>query len=95
MLAARVAYHHSGMSYALRAGIVEPLAKNGHLRVVVATNRDLESAIEDGRFREDLYYRINVVHIPLPPLRARAGDILPLAQHFLSHFAARSSNSPR
>jgi two-component system response regulator HydG len=63
------------------------------VRVVVATNRDLESAIEDGRFREDLYYRINVVHIPLPPLRARAGDILPLAQHFLSHFAARASKS--
>jgi two-component system response regulator HydG len=63
------------------------------VRVVVATNRDLESAIEDGRFREDLYYRINVVHIPLPPLRARAGDILPLAQHFLSHFAARATKS--
>jgi DNA-binding NtrC family response regulator len=60
------------------------------VRVVVATNRDLESAIEEGRFREDLYYRINVVHIPLPPLRARAGDILPLAQHFLSHFALRT-----
>ena len=60
------------------------------VRVVVATNRDLESAIEEGRFREDLYYRINVVHIPLPALRARAGDILPLAQHFLSHFASRT-----
>ena len=63
------------------------------VRVVVATNRDLESAIEEGRFREDLYYRINVVHIPLPPLRARTGDILPLAQHFLSHFAARAGKS--
>lgn len=60
------------------------------VRVVVATNRDLESAVEEGRFREDLYYRINVVHIPLPPLRARAGDILPLAQHFLAHFATRA-----
>jgi two-component system response regulator HydG len=60
------------------------------VRVVVATNRDLESAIEEGRFRQDLYYRINVVHIPLPPLRARSGDILPLAQHFLSHFATRA-----
>jgi two-component system response regulator HydG len=63
------------------------------VRVVVATNRDLESAIEDGRFREDLYYRINVVHIPLPPLRARTGDILPLAQHFLSHFTVRAGKS--
>jgi two-component system response regulator HydG len=63
------------------------------VRVVAATNRDLESAIEEGRFREDLYYRINVVHIPLPPLRARVGDILPLAQHFLAHFAARGSKN--
>jgi two-component system response regulator HydG len=63
------------------------------VRVVVATNRDLESAIEEGRFREDLYYRINVVQIPLPPLRARLGDILPLAQHFLTHFAARAGKS--
>jgi len=63
------------------------------VRVVVATNRDLESAIEEGRFREDLYYRINVVHIPLPPLRARVGDILPLAQHFLSLFASRADKT--
>jgi two-component system response regulator HydG len=63
------------------------------VRVVAATNRDLESAIEEGRFREDLYYRINVVSIPLPPLRARPGDILRLAQHFLIHFAARAAKS--
>jgi transcriptional regulator with PAS, ATPase and Fis domain len=60
------------------------------VRVVASTNRDLESAIEEGRFRQDLYYRINVVNIPLPPLRARGGDILPLAQHFLLHFARRA-----
>jgi two-component system response regulator HydG len=63
------------------------------VRVVAATNRDLESAIEEGRFREDLYYRINVVHVPLPPLRARVGDILPLAQHFLSLLASRADKS--
>jgi two-component system response regulator HydG len=63
------------------------------VRVLAATNRDLELAIEEGRFRQDLYYRINVVHIPLPPLRARAGDVLPLAQHFLTHFAARSEKT--
>ena len=64
-----------------------------NVRLIVATNRDLESAIEEGRFREDLYYRINVVHIDLPPLRSRAGDVLPLAQHFLRHFAERSGKS--
>jgi two-component system, NtrC family, response regulator AtoC len=63
------------------------------VRLIVATNRDLESAIEDGRFREDLYYRINVVHIDLPPLRSRAGDVLPLAQHFLRQFASRADKS--
>jgi two-component system response regulator HydG len=63
------------------------------VRVISATNRDLESAIEEGRFRGDLYYRINVVHVPIPPLRARVGDVLPLAQHFLSLFAVRSGKS--
>ncbi|HEY6460802.1 MAG TPA: sigma-54 dependent transcriptional regulator [Polyangiaceae bacterium] len=63
------------------------------VRVVAATNRDLESAIEEGRFREDLFYRINVVHVALPPLRARTGDILPLATHFLEHFAARAGKA--
>jgi len=60
------------------------------VRLIAATNRDLESAIEEGHSREDLYYRINVVHIDLPPLRSRAGDILPLAQHFLRQFALRA-----
>ncbi len=59
-------------------------------RVVAATHKDLESAVEEGRFREDLYYRLNVLQIELPPLRARGGDVLLLAQHFLDHFAERS-----
>lgn len=59
-------------------------------RLVTATNRDLETEVEEKRFREDLYYRINVVHVPVPPLRARQGDILLLAQHFISRIAKRT-----
>jgi two-component system response regulator HydG len=58
------------------------------VRLLTATNRELEDMVEDKRFREDLYYRINVIHLPLPPLRARGGDVLLLAQHLLRHFAA-------
>jgi two-component system, NtrC family, response regulator AtoC len=58
------------------------------VRVIAATNRDLETAIEEHRFREDLYYRVNVVHVHVPPLRQRASDVLLLAQHFLQRFAA-------
>jgi two-component system response regulator HydG len=57
------------------------------VRLVVATNRDLETMVQQRELREDLYYRVNVVHIPLPPLRVRAGDVLLLAQHFVDHFA--------
>jgi two-component system response regulator HydG len=63
------------------------------VRIVAATNRDLESAIEERRFREDLYFRLNVIHVALPPLRSRAGDVLPLAQHFLETFANRAAKA--
>jgi two-component system response regulator HydG len=64
-------------------------------RVITSTNRDLETEVEDKRFREDLFYRINVVAIPVPSLRARAGDILLLAQHFLRQIAERTDKPVR
>ena len=64
-----------------------------NVRVIALTNRDLETAIEEGRFREDLFFRINVVSIELPPLRTRGTDILLLTQHFLQNFAARDGKS--
>jgi len=59
-------------------------------RVISATSRDLQSDVAEQRFREDLYYRINVIRIHMPPLRARGNDILLLADHFMRQFAAHS-----
>lgn len=64
-------------------------------RIVAATNRDLESLIQENRFREDLYYRLNVVHIEVPPLRSRGGDALILARVFLERLAKRHGKSFR
>ena len=63
------------------------------VRLVCATNRDLEAEIEKGRFRSDLYYRINVIRIDLPPLRARGDDVLLLAQRLVAELAARAGKS--
>src|SRR5262245_27801248 len=68
-----------------RVGGVRPIHVD--VRIVAATNRDLDGAVKDGRFREDLYHRLNVVAIMLPPLRARGEDIPALAHHFLQRFA--------
>ena len=65
--------------------------KKVDVRFVAATNKDLEREVREGRFREDLYYRLNVISITLPPLRERPEDIEPLALHFLRRFAGRMS----
>ena len=60
-----------------------------HIRLICATNMNLEQRVRDGLFREDLYYRINTVHLELPPLRERREDILPLAERFIDAFAEK------
>jgi len=62
-------------------------------RIIAATNRDLDREVDEKRFRQDLYYRVNVVQIPVPPLRAREDDVLMLAQHFLERGAARNGKA--
>src|SRR5690606_16274743 len=60
------------------------------VRVLAASNRDLKALVRDGSFREDLYYRLAVVRLDVPPLRARPSDIMPLAQRFLERAAAEN-----
>jgi DNA-binding NtrC family response regulator len=64
------------------------------VRVITATNKDLRKQVKDGKFREDLYYRLKVVAIDLPPLKERREDILPLAEHFLKKYTEENNKGP-
>src|SRR5262245_53803763 len=75
----------------IRLGGIRPIRVN--VRVIVATSRDLRREVAQGRFREDLFYRINVFDLRLPPLRERGDDILLLADHFV-HEVARANGRP-
>jgi two-component system response regulator HydG len=70
-------------------------AKRVDVRFIAATNKDLEREVDEGRFREDLYYRLNVISLQLPPLRERPEDIEPLAAHFLSQGLGKLGRSVR
>jgi two-component system response regulator HydG len=78
---------------ALEERRVRPVGANDEMgvdvRFVAATNRDLEEAVEQGRFRDDLFFRINVIHVQLPPLRSRGSDVLQLAQHFARLYSSQ------
>jgi DNA-binding NtrC family response regulator len=81
----------------LQDGEIRPLGSTSSrkvdARIISATNQDLEEEIEKGRFRDDLFYRLNVISILLPPLRERRDDIPILAQHFLKQYAAQNGKS--
>lgn len=64
-------------------------------RIVAATNKDLKKALDEGAFRQDLYYRLNVINIVLPPLKDRTEDILPLVEHFIGVYGREFNKSPK
>ena len=83
----------------LQEGEIERLGGSAAIkvdcRVVAATNRDLSAQVKEGRFREDLFYRLNVIQVPLPPLRDRLEDVPLLADHFVARYAAKNEKPVR
>ena len=65
----------------------ENITRQAEIRVIAATNRDLKKRMAEGAFREDLYFRLNVIAVEVPPLRNRPGDLTRFAEHYLKHFA--------
>jgi DNA-binding NtrC family response regulator len=82
----------------LQEGEIQPLGETKpvkvDVRILAATNTDLERAVEDGRFREDLFHRLNIIRIHVPPLRERREEVPVLAAHFLEHFSSRAGKQP-
>jgi two-component system nitrogen regulation response regulator NtrX len=84
---------------ALQEQVVEPVGGQGSVRVdvrvIAATNKDLVQEIRQGRFREDLYFRLNVIPVAVPPLRDRGEDVIRLAEHFVAEFAREYGRRPK
>ncbi len=70
----------------------ETATRKANVRVIAATNRDLKQGVQQGIFREDLYYRLAVISVEMPPLRERPADVLRLAEHYLGHFSKRTKH---
>jgi two-component system response regulator GlrR len=91
--------HQVKLLRVLQEGEIKRVGENAprhvNVRIVSASNRDLAAAVREGRLREDLYYRLNVMPIRLPPLRDRRGDILPLAQHLLDRESSAMGKAMR
>ena len=79
----------------LQEGTIEKLGSSNNMkldiRVIAATHRDLKQLVADGKFREDLYYRLDVINIKIPPLRERKQDLIPLAEHFIRIYSEKNS----
>jgi two-component system response regulator FlrC len=79
---------------AIQERVIDPIGADKpvpvNIRLIATTNRQLEAYVAEGKFREDLYFRLNVVMLEIPPLRERSGDILPLAKHFAARYAEQA-----